>query len=151
MPSDNGRAAGEPAFRVSTSDARTTFRRCVNNQDGGEFPMDWIARYHRRRAQRRHQDKEQIVLWRQTSESLAKSIQQLCGLCDDLIDVIESTEVAEDKRQLMETLPAKVASVRQYALSIAAEANIPGSGANVQNKDPYSLAELRKMMDNMSG
>ena len=113
--------------------------------------MDWIARYHRRRAQRRHQDKEQIVLWRQTSESLAKSIQQLCGLCDDLIDVIESTEVSEDKRELMESLPEKVASVRQYALCIAAEANIPGSAVNLQEKDPYSLADLRKIMDDMPG
>ena len=90
-------------------------------------------------------------MWRQTSESLAKSIQQLCGLCDDLIDVIESTEVDDEKRELMETLPAKVASVRQYALSIAAEANIPGSEVQLQEADPYSLAALRRMMDNMPG
>lgn len=113
--------------------------------------MDWIARYHRRRALRRQQDKEQIVLWRQTSESLAKSIEHLCGLCDDLIDVIESTEVAEDKRLIMESLPAKVESVRQYALCIAAEANIPGSGAQIQPDDPYSLTSLRRIMDNPAG
>jgi len=91
------------------------------------------------------------MLWRETSESLAKSIQQLCGLCDDLIGVIESTEVSEDKRELMESLPAKVASVRQYALSIAAEANLPGSAVNLQENDPYSLAALRRIMDDMPG
>jgi hypothetical protein len=118
---------------------------------GGETPMDWIARYHRRRALRRQQDKEQIMLWRQTSESLAKSIHQLCGLCDDLIGVIESADVAEDKRELMESLPAKVESVRQYALCIAAEANIPGSASQLQDNDPYSLADLRRIMDNFAG
>ena len=114
-------------------------------------PMDWFAWYLRRRALRRLQDKEQIVLWRQTSESLAKSIQQLCGLCDDLIEVIETTEVSEDKRQLMESLPAKVASVRQYALCIAAEENIPGSAVYLQESDPYSLADLQRLMDTTSG
>lgn len=88
-------------------------------------------------------------MWRQTSESLAKSIQQLCGLCDDLIDVIENAEVSEEKRELMESLPAKVESVRQYALCIAAEANIPGSVAKLQQDDPYSLSELRRIMDHL--
>jgi len=100
---------------------------------------------------RRQQDKEQIMLWRQTSESLAKSIEHLCGLCDDLIDVIESTEVGDEKRQLMESLPAKVESVRQYALCIAAEANIPGSSTRPAQEDPYSLTDLRRIMDNFAG
>ena len=91
------------------------------------------------------------MLWRQTSESLASSIQQLCGLCDDLIGVIESTEIGDDKRQLMDTLPAKVESVRQYALCIAAEANIPGSAVHLQENDPYSLAELRRIMGDIAG
>jgi len=91
------------------------------------------------------------MLWRETSESLAKSIQQLCGLCDDLIGVIEAAEVSEDKRELMDSLPAKVESVRQYALCIAAEANLPGSAANLQENDPYSLSALRKIMDDMPG
>ncbi len=113
--------------------------------------MDWIAKYHRRRSIRRLQDRQQIMMWRQTSQSLAQSIQQLCGLCDDLIDVIAQAGVEDDKLHLMETLPARVATVRKYALCIAAEADLQGSGAAIERDDPYSLTELQRILDSIAG
>jgi hypothetical protein len=109
--------------------------------------MKWLSNYRKHRAETRAQDDEQVILWRQTSQSLARSIHHLCGLCDDLLDVINHTDAADIERSLVETIPARVDSVRHFAHCIAAEASLPGSAAQV-DLDPYSLAQLRRTMDN---
>jgi hypothetical protein len=93
-------------------------------------------------------DDHRVIVWRQTSQSLAHSVQNLCGLCDDLISIINHTDIVESERHLTETIPARVDAVRQFARCIAAEANAPGSAATL-DPDPYSLAQLRTTMDDM--
>jgi len=110
------------------------------------FPKDWINRSTKKLEEERRKNDEEIVLWRETSHSLAASIQQLCGLCDDLIDVIYQMDGSiGQENHLIDNLPAKVESIRRCASYINSEANLPGS-AGAYDIDPYSLKELRDLI-----
>lgn len=110
------------------------------------FPMDWITGSAKKLEEERQKSNQEIVLWRETSQSLAASIEQLCGLCDDLIDVIYQMDgLIGQQNHIIDNLPAKVESIRKCASYINSEANLPGS-AGVFDIDPYSLKELRDLL-----
>ena len=116
--------------------------------------MEWIiGKLLKKLEDEKRKNQEEIVLWRETSQSLAVSIHQICGLCDDLIDVIYQIDNGGDRQHnLVANLPAKVESIRRCASYICAEANLPGSAGN-PDIDPYSLNELRSLItgDNLNG
>ncbi|WP_301002232.1 hypothetical protein [Capsulimonas corticalis] len=109
--------------------------------------MDWLSRGRKQgRESRRQEDLSQIKLWRETSQSLALSIEQICTLCEDLALAAASGDAAAPE-STMENVQAQIEAVRRYAACIANDA--AGSAEPtpvIPDPDPYSLKELHRLM-----
>jgi primosomal protein N'' len=109
------------------------------------FPKDWI-KHRRNKSIAACQDQVQTELWRETSQSLAVTIQDLCQLLDSLVEVVEGTSVSQENRVAINALPAQIQAVRSYAACIADDKWEPMATPSLAD-DPYSLTELRRLVD----
>ncbi|MCW3061252.1 MAG: hypothetical protein JWQ02_3073 [Capsulimonas sp.] len=116
------------------------------------FPMEWLSRGRKQgRESRRQEDLSQIKLWRETSQSLAVSIEQICTLCEDLAQAAASGETAGAPEDAMAQVQAQIEAVRRYAACIASDAAGPTANdapptAPEIDIDPYSLKELQRLI-----
>ncbi|MEO7719257.1 MAG: hypothetical protein ABIY70_23910 [Capsulimonas sp.] len=118
------------------------------------FPMEWLSRGRKQgRESRRQEDLSQIKLWRETSQSLAVSIEQICALCEDLATAAASPDTASapESTLAMEQVQVQIEAVRRYAACIASDAAGPTADdapptAPEIDIDPYSLKELQRLI-----
>ena len=111
------------------------------------FPMEWLSRGRKQgRESRRQEDLSQIKLWRETSQSLALSIEQICTLCEDLAEAAASGETAGAPESAMANLQTQIEAVRRYAACIASDAAGYETAPPPPELDPYSLKELQRLI-----
>ena len=110
--------------------------------------MDWLLQLlnnMKNRAVRRGAHTE-LERWRESSMSLAKSVDELCGLCDDLLEMVPNG----DRKMAclgMQDLARRIDMVRNHARQVGnSRSPHHGSLDFLGSTDPYSLRALTAMV-----
>lgn len=110
--------------------------------------MDWLSQLFTQIRNRvvRHGSRRELELWRDSSMSLAKSVDELCGLCDDLLEMIPNA----DRKMAslgMQDLGIRIHTVRNHARQVGNSRSARhGSLDFIASSDPYSLRALSAMV-----